>query len=111
DEYIGLPSGFLFAGASSVVSSLWNVNDLATALLMIKFYQFRETYSNVTLALNHAQIWLRDATTEIVLQSIQELNLRPSSIDPIRDWLNRYDLQAKPFSDPYFWAAFYATGE
>jgi CHAT domain-containing protein len=39
DEYIGLPSGFLYAGSMNVVSSLWAVDDFATAILMIKFYQ------------------------------------------------------------------------
>ncbi|MFM6518784.1 MAG: CHAT domain-containing protein, partial [Microcystis panniformis] len=39
DEYIGLPSGFLFAGSPSVVSSLWTVNDLSTSFLMIKLYE------------------------------------------------------------------------
>jgi CHAT domain-containing protein len=39
DEYIGLPSGFLYAGSSSVVSSLWTVDDMSTAYLMIKFLQ------------------------------------------------------------------------
>ncbi|MEH1796159.1 CHAT domain-containing protein, partial [Nostoc sp.] len=39
DEYIGLPSGFLLAGSTNVVSSLWTVSATATALLMIKFYE------------------------------------------------------------------------
>ncbi|MCC0179852.1 CHAT domain-containing protein [Waterburya agarophytonicola K14] len=43
DEYIGLPSGFLYAGSPSVVSSLWAVSDLSTTFLMIKFYQNLQT--------------------------------------------------------------------
>lgn len=39
DSLMGLPIGFLNAGARSVVASLWNVNDLATCLLMTRFYQ------------------------------------------------------------------------
>ena len=35
---IGLTRAFLYAGASSVVVSLWNVNDTATATLMKAFY-------------------------------------------------------------------------
>ncbi|PYS99231.1 MAG: hypothetical protein DMF65_09690 [Acidobacteria bacterium] len=35
---IGLTRGFMYAGASSVVSSLWKVDDEATAELMKRFY-------------------------------------------------------------------------
>jgi len=36
---IGLTRSFLYAGAESVVVSLWNVNDIATATLMKAFYK------------------------------------------------------------------------
>lgn len=36
---VGLTRGFMFAGASSVVSSLWKVEDAATAELMKRFYR------------------------------------------------------------------------
>jgi len=39
DEYIGLPGILLQAGARAVVASLWAVDDLATALLMGRFYE------------------------------------------------------------------------
>jgi CHAT domain-containing protein/tetratricopeptide (TPR) repeat protein len=35
---VGLTRGFMYAGAASVVASLWKVNDEATADLMAKFY-------------------------------------------------------------------------
>jgi CHAT domain-containing protein/tetratricopeptide (TPR) repeat protein len=35
----GLTQAFMYAGATRVVASLWNVNDAATAALMKKFYQ------------------------------------------------------------------------
>ena len=38
DELLGLPREFLAAGASSVVASLWEVEDEATTLLMLNFY-------------------------------------------------------------------------
>ena len=38
NEWIGLSRGFLMAGASSVVGSLWPVHDLATLELMRRFY-------------------------------------------------------------------------
>ena len=35
----GLPQAFMYAGARSVVSSLWAVDDLATSALMTRFYE------------------------------------------------------------------------
>jgi CHAT domain-containing protein/Tfp pilus assembly protein PilF len=39
---IGLTRGFMYAGASRVVASLWKVSDLATARLMARFYSAME---------------------------------------------------------------------
>ena len=36
---LGLARAFLMAGAKSVVTSLWSVNDNATEKFMLKFYQ------------------------------------------------------------------------
>ena len=38
DDVVGLTRGFLYAGSSSIVASLWKVDDLATADLMVSFY-------------------------------------------------------------------------
>ncbi|HEY6252682.1 MAG TPA: CHAT domain-containing protein [Candidatus Angelobacter sp.] len=39
---IGLTRGFMYAGASGVMATLWNVNDFATAKLMAHFYKAME---------------------------------------------------------------------
>jgi CHAT domain-containing protein len=36
---MGLARGFMYAGASRVVASLWKVDDAATAELMARFYE------------------------------------------------------------------------
>jgi CHAT domain-containing protein/Tfp pilus assembly protein PilF len=36
---VGLTQGFMYAGAARVMVSLWDVNDLATAVLMERFYK------------------------------------------------------------------------
>jgi CHAT domain-containing protein len=57
---IGLGRAFLHAGASSVVVSLWDVNDKVTAVLMERFYQgmFHEKLSP-SEALRQARIYVR----------------------------------------------------
>jgi len=43
DDIVGLSRGFLYAGSSSIVASLWKVDDLATSDLMTRFYSTMKT--------------------------------------------------------------------
>jgi CHAT domain-containing protein len=56
---IGLTRGFQYAGASRVVASLWRVEDLATASLMVRFYRglWIEKLPPAA-ALRAAQLWV-----------------------------------------------------
>ena len=111
DEYIGLPSGFLFAGSPSVVSSLWAVNDLSTTFLMIKFYQNLEEINSVPIALNQAQLWLRSVTKEELYQFANNLSIPKYQIMPYLDAdLKELPADTIPFASPYHWAAFCAIG-
>lgn len=54
---MGLTRGFMYAGASRVVASLWNVSDVATAELMKRFYSAMEKDGmRPAAALRQAQI-------------------------------------------------------
>ena len=55
---IGLTRAFLYAGAESVVVSLWNVNDIATAALMKSFYKNLKQGMNKDDALRQAKLAL-----------------------------------------------------
>ncbi len=112
DEYISLPSGFLYAGSSSVVSSLWTVSDLSTALLMIKFIQIlrNNTDMSVSLAMNKAQLWLRDATKEELQEWTSQLSLNPLKQIQLMLWFNDKEANSKPLESPFYWAAFTAVG-
>jgi CHAT domain-containing protein len=121
DEHYGLPLGFLFAGAPTVWGTLWTVNDLTTALLMI------EAYKNLTRdgaskpdALRDAQRWLRDATAERLLALVagKETALGYErmawhDVSPFRRRIESIcdsDPQARLFDHPYFWAGMQCVG-
>ena len=109
DEYIGLPSGFLYAGSLSVVSTLWSVDDFATAILMIKFYQELLPKVSVAVALNCAQNWMRAVSKEDFGVWVKSLNLDKKSGQSVELWLV-LSPEEQPFSHPKYWAAFCATG-
>ncbi|MDQ3807643.1 MAG: CHAT domain-containing protein, partial [Thermoproteota archaeon] len=59
---IGLTRGFMYAGASRVVASLWKVDDEATAELMKRFYRYMlEKKMAAAAALRQAQIEMMNA--------------------------------------------------
>jgi CHAT domain-containing protein len=111
DEYIGLASGFLYAGASNVVSSLWSVSDFSTAFLMIRFYQnLKNQDLSVCQALQAAQFWLRTITRKDFLTWLQnEVKMAEDRVDGIEILLRR-NFPNQPFADPRYWAAFCAIG-
>ena len=76
DDLVGLTRGFLYAGSSNVVASLWQVDDLATTELMKRFYTNLQDNIHKREALRQAQLDTR-----------------------------------KEFPHPFFWAAFFLTGE
>ncbi|NES17924.1 MAG: tetratricopeptide repeat protein [Symploca sp. SIO3E6] len=116
DEYIGLPSGFLYAGSPSVVSSLWTVDDLSTAFLTIQFYQNlqdTEQYPSVAIALNQAQLWLRNLTKKKleIWMAQNQLKLAPAPKMSLSRRLHKMSDNAQPFKSPFYWAAFCAIGQ
>lgn len=110
DEYIGLPSGFLYAGSPSVVSSLWTVDDISTSFLMIKFYQNLQEIDSVPIALNQAQLWLRSVTKEELEKWSRDLPVTYAQMFDIDVALFHKPDNSRPFASPYYWAAFCAVG-
>jgi len=136
DDILTLSTGFLCAGARSVVSTLWSVNDLATALLSIFYYQQRQEGRNRPEALQQAQIKLREFTKVDLNKVFQEVEAKekelignrkkyPSDSIEYQQWKWEYNMYAKfnrrikemenssqqfPFSDPHYWAAFICHG-
>ncbi|MGC9526539.1 MAG: CHAT domain-containing protein [Limnospira sp.] len=114
DEYIGLPSGFILAGSPNVVSTLWAVADISTAIFMIQFYQTlqQQPELSVVLALRQTQTWLREATVQDLLDWTDSCAvISPEGREEIKGTLDWYAPDFKPFESPYYWAAFCAIGQ
>jgi CHAT domain-containing protein len=118
-EYVGIPAGFLLAGVPCVVSSLWAVPDLSTALLMERFYQNHlKSKMEFAAALREAQRWVRTldigAVAEYAEQCYQQLDRKDST--QLYYYMRSYRSLAKqnpdlrPFEHPYYWAAFTVNG-
>jgi CHAT domain-containing protein/tetratricopeptide (TPR) repeat protein len=120
DEYVGLPAGFLLAGVPCVVSSLWTVPDLSTALLMMRFYaNHLEGGQSVAASLRQAQQWVRRLTCAEVAAEAARCReaARGQREEPtlFHCWRHyqaraRRDPGERPFAHPYFWAAFTVNG-
>ena len=119
DEYISLSSGFILAGSPSVLVSLWSVDEVSTALLLIKTYETLQNHpGQLAIALKTAQIWLRDTTVKGFQDWVQECQLLVGG-----DWQERLDeffrklgqnekgVNDRPYQSPYHWATFCVVGQ
>lgn len=85
---IGLTRAFLYAGASSVVVSLWKVQDQSTSLLMEHFYGQLKQGQSKAEALRQAKLAVLQATIDL------------KAID-----------MPQPLASPFFWAPFILIGD
>ena len=110
-DYIGLPTGFLYAGAMGTLASLWAVNDLSTALMMVKFYEVLKPGVSIGQALHDTQRWFKSATTSDLLEWVEgSESFDGEQKEDVTEYLGRYKLTVKPYSDVYHWGAFCAIG-
>jgi CHAT domain-containing protein len=87
---VGLTRAFQYAGARSVVASLWKVADASTAELMRRFYGHLARGESRDVALQRAQ---------------QELIREPIQVEAGEVTISH------DFSHPYHWAAFQLIGD
>ncbi len=60
DEVIGLSRSFIYAGTSSLLSSLWKVDDLATAVMIKRFFRYlKESGYSKAESLQRAQLLVK----------------------------------------------------
>ncbi len=121
-EFVGLSSAFLAAGVTSVMSTLWSVEDVASAILIVKFYELLKTNPPV-IALKAAQTWLRTLTYADLIdwcdrlvknEDLADYSYRcQSSLEDsnsvFRTEASLKGLEFCPYSNPYYWAGYIIT--
>jgi CHAT domain-containing protein len=93
DEYMGLSSSFLFAGAHNVLATQWPVEDNASRLLIELFYQNIQAGESLVNALKHAQ-------RQLSQMSVDDIQARFPDDTITRD-----------YDHPYYWAGFVLIGD
>ena len=119
DEFVGLPAGFMLCGCSmrnkqSLVGFGYLYNH--TAAFLLKSCCQRNGY----LALQEAQLWVRDLTYSQVAGYIEKCycsrEWKGESKEFIEQYRERYleiakkSPEEKPFHHPYYWTAFTVNG-
>jgi CHAT domain-containing protein/tetratricopeptide (TPR) repeat protein len=114
----GLRRAFMLAGTKTLVMSLWKIPDLATSVLMERFY---DNVLNKGMerdkSLRDAQLYTRDITMGELKQKwltdaiIDQLSVgNPSVKKELIEFAKQSD-DATPFKDLIYWGAFICQGE
>lgn len=119
DDYVSISNGFLYAGSRCVISALWTVPDLSTALLMDRFHCELQQHKSPAAALQKAQHWLReeiksgpDLVNRVLpsfLSNLDDPHLQTECIRAAQKLVDHFP-ESAPFASPVHWASFTATG-
>jgi hypothetical protein len=107
-EYAGLPTAFFAAGVRYVLATLWEVNQLAAAIVVAKHYSLlhsgeRQVIACLNEAARQTMVMSRDDVIAWVRQFIPE---------KAAAWESEIcKLDDPPFDHPYYWAGFFASGD
>jgi CHAT domain-containing protein len=106
-EYTGLDVGFLARGARSTISSLWEVDDLVSVLLMARLHELLREGVAIDAALMRAMREWRDGP----LLELAENRNRDGALDQLMPgWRDNAAKLVAKASHPHWWGPFRCCG-
>jgi CHAT domain-containing protein len=132
DELFGLMRALIYAGTPSVVMTLWEVDDISTELLIVRFYQRLKAGDTKVEALQKAQLYVKNLTAaeaktyyenKLSTVSLPGSDLRRGPITKsvhsiYRKVLDAEETEGHPvgmnypvFNHPVYWAPFILVGD
>ncbi len=129
DELIGFMRSFLYSGTSSIILAQSKIDDVATEILMSKFYSLWKQGEMKVDALARAQKFVRDMKAKDALEYYEDIISRSKTADQkklARQGKNqiylrllsaehklgyRPNLDYQLFLNPYYWAGFFLIGD
>jgi tetratricopeptide (TPR) repeat protein len=110
----GLRRAFAVAGSKTLVMSLWQVPDKATALLMERFFDNLQRQMGRAQALQDAQNYIRKVTVKELWRSTLGIEVLKELLGVNElSRLTRIDCQeeATPLEHPFYWGAWICQGD
>jgi CHAT domain len=111
DESLSVAHALVAAGAETVIAGLWDVPDLATAIIVSRMYAHLETdalWAHPETALRSAQRWVRDADRATLSEEAAQARTGETWLPaPLAAQLAlrlRLDGSKRPFAHPFDWA-------
>lgn len=111
----GLRRAFVLAGVQTIVMSMWQVDDLAAVLLMVRFYEnlMQRGLCRIS-ALQDAKAYVRYITAEETRTRLTELENHTGFSDcsfvRLKAELSLMDAESRPFAHPYYWSSLILQG-
>ena len=113
DELLGLQRAFLYAGATTVVCTLWEATDLVTRLVMERFYTDLQQGRLPATALRDAQVFVRQLTGREAGAIVKHWQTESPEDAEVLEEIAQLLLQqphTQPFAEPFYWAPFMLIG-
>lgn len=113
DELLGLPRAFFYAGAPTVICTLWEATDVVARLVMERLYPDVRAGRSPAEALRDAQTAVRALRGHEIAAALDRWRAEDPHLGMTFDQslsITDGDPDTQPFADPFYWAPFMLIG-